>query len=474
MQKLAEGSENQVVVPDWLNYQARYSSDRLALGCGDRAWSFAQLELAVNQTSASFQQIHPNAKIALLSKNCGEMLLNLLAIARYGSTAILLNSRLSPIELTAQIAHSGASCLLYDPALSALVEQIDFANCQAFSHSPPQPRAAPEQLAQIDLNRVQGIMFSSGTTGQPKPIPLTFGQHYHSALALGMRLGFTSSDRILICLPLFHVGGLAQVWRSLIWGMGMVLLPSFQPQLVQAAIAQVTHISLVPTMLARILAHPGFDPLPWQRLRCILLGGAAPPPELVQTCLELKLPIALSYGMTEAASTVSLITPLELAQSPHLSNSVGQPLICNQVKIAEGEIWLQGSNLNGSGWYASGDLGYFDPQNYLHVLQRSTDLIISGGENIYPREIELILLTHAAIADACVVAQTDPVWGQSVGAVMVCAEALSLEQVQDYCLSQGLAKFKLPKVIKCLEQLPQTATGKIDRTAVQKILAQAQ
>lgn len=475
---------NDQVVPDWLYYQAQYFPHRLALVYGDRTWDFAALELAVQQTLATLTEIKPLARIALLGKNGVELLLLILAIARRGGTVVLLNTRLSAIELTAQISESGASWLFYDPELAAVAQQINLIDCQVRSY--PLKLSCPQALDQVpklDLNHCQGIMFSSGTSGQPKAIPLTFGQHYHSALAVGMRLGFQPRDRLLICLPLFHVGGLAQVWRSLIWGMTMILLPSFQPALLQGAIAQASHISLVPTMLEKILADPEFDPAPWQQLTCILLGGAATQPHLVDTCLALNLPIALSYGMTEAASTVSLMTPAELAAQFHLSSNinsstsstVGRPLICNQVKILAapgepGEIYLRGTNITGTGWYATGDLGYFDQQQQLHVLQRRTDLIISGGENIYPREIELTLLTHEAIAAVCVLAQPDPIWGQKVVAAIVSTVPLTLKQVQEHCLRRGLARFKLPKMVKRLPELPQTAQGKIDRQALQQLI----
>jgi len=245
---------------------------------------------------------------------------------------------------------------------------------------------------------------------------------------------------------------------------------------------KVNNISLVPTMLQRLLNDPDFRLADWQRLDYILLGGESAKAELIQTCLKLKIPIAPTYGMTEAASQIATLNPAELSAKP---NSVGKPLACNTLKILGenakelnpmevGEIIVCGKNiyLGEAEWLHTGDLGYLDAEHYLYILQRRTDLIISGGENIYPSQIEALLINHPAISEVCVVGKSDPIWGQSVAVVFVSDRLLTLEEIQNFCLAQGLAKYKLPKYVDQISELPKTASGKIQRQLVKEMLTE--
>jgi O-succinylbenzoic acid--CoA ligase len=244
--------------------------------------------------------------------------------------------------------------------------------------------------------------------------------------------------------------------------------------------------------LFRILASPDFQNTlePWQNLRGILLGGASSNQELLNQCLELKLPILLTYGLTEATSQVATLSTEDI---PSKIGSSGQVLSCNQVRIgslrndqveveigAIGQILIKGDNLMKGylnypnledNWFNTGDIGYLDNAGYLYVLNRRHDLIISGGENIYPPEIESVLLKHPHIQDACIVGITDQEWGEIVAAVLqVSDRSINLDSVREFCIGEGLARYKLPKRIYIVDSMPTTASGKVSRQLIRDLI----
>ena len=362
------------------------------------------------------------------------------------------------------------------------------------SHSRPEPGRP------LDLREVHSIVFTSGTTGRPKGAMLTYGNHLWSAVASAFRLGTGPQDRWLLCMPLYHVGGIAIVLRCCLYGTTVVLQEGFDPVAVNQALDTqgVTLISLVPTMLHRLLEVRGERPMP-ATLRCILVGGAAAPPSLLEKCLALGWPVATTYGLTEAASQVATATPAQVRRKP---GSVGKPLLFTQVRIVGedgeelppgevGEIVVSGPTVM-RGYYNrqpsavsrqrpavggqrsavggplhTGDLGYLDEEGDLWVVQRRTDLIVTGGENVYPAEVEQVLLAHPDVEEACVVGIADPEWGQRVAAAVVVrpGACLTEERLIAFC-RQRLAGYKLPRVLRFVESLPRTASGKVDRGAV--------
>jgi O-succinylbenzoic acid--CoA ligase len=339
-----------------------------------------------------------------------------------------------------------------------------------------------------DLENIQGIFYTSGTTGKPKGVPLTYSNHFHSAIASALNLGVRPDDNWLLCMPLFHVGGLAIAWRSVINGTTLTLLPKFDEGEILEAIAteKVTLISLVPTMLTRLLEHSHWQNL--QKLRAILLGGAPASLDLIERCTQLNLPIMPTYGMTETASQITTLLPHEVNIK---QGSSGLPLFGNRLRIVDldnssqempigaiGQIVVQGACVMGGylhqseqnpiedGWLHTGDLGYLDRDGYLYVVSRRADLIISGGENIYPSEIEGVLLSHPAIAEACVIGIGDREWGEVVAVVIVTNTGLSLTEVRNFCEQKSLARYKLPKALYIWESLPKTASGKLLRQEI--------
>jgi o-succinylbenzoate---CoA ligase len=484
-------------IPAWLSQQALQRSSHPALLFEGKTWTFADFEAISRQMGFKLAEmgIGSGSCVAVLMPNHPGYIFLLQALGKLGAIAALINIRLSAREIEWQLQDCQAQLLVYDRTTSEHVSQLHTWRSLDINELGGIPTAniSLPLSTDIELEAVQAIIYTSGTTGLPKGVQLTYGNHWHSAIASAMHLGVDRSDHWLLCLPLYHVGGLAIMWRSLIYGTTVILQQRFDPEAVIRAIIteQVTTISLVPTMLTRILENAEFPNSlrHWQNLRGILLGGAAPSQALLNRCVELKLPIMPTYGLTEAASQVTTLLPQDLERKP---GSSGQPLLCDRIQIVAiegactevavgevGQILVQGANvmkgyINHSpdviqdGWLYTGDLGYVDSEGFLYVINRRSDLIISGGENIYPTEIETILCQYPDILEVCIIGTEDPEWGQVVTAVAIATQPITLDQVQTFCLSHHLARYKLPRILYIVESLSRTANGKLSRQKVRE------
>jgi O-succinylbenzoic acid--CoA ligase len=324
-------------------------------------------------------------------------------------------------------------------------------------------------VREFDLGAPHSIIYTSGTTGRPKGAILTYGNHYWSAIASALNLGTLPDDRWLACLPLFHVGGLAILLRGVIYGIAVVLHERFEPDRVNHAIdhEQVTIVSVVATMLERMLADRGERPFP-NTLRCVLLGGGPAPLPLLERALALGAPVFQSYGLTETASQVATLAPEDVRSKV---GSAGKPLMGTQVRIeADGEILVRGPTVSPGylhqaphgEWLHTGDVGRLDDEGYLYVLDRRDDLIVSGGENVYPAEVEATLLAHPAVEEVGVYGLPDPEWGQTVCAAVKPRTAVTAEELLAFC-RQRIAGYKVPRTVQFVDALPRTASGKLLR-----------
>jgi O-succinylbenzoic acid--CoA ligase len=318
------------------------------------------------------------------------------------------------------------------------------------------------------------IVYTSGTTGRPKGAILTYGNHWSSAVASALNLGLLPNDTWLACLPLFHVGGLSILLRSVICGMTALVQPRFDATEVNRAIEEqgVSIVSVVSTMLDRMLTERGSRRYP-ASLRCVLLGGGPAPLPLLERAASLGVPVVQTYGLTETASQFTTLAPQDALSK---LGSAGKPLMGSRLRIsADGEILVRGpavsrgylhgaSRTDDDGWLHTGDLGYLDADGYLYVLDRRDDLIVSGGENVYPAEVEAVLLAHPAVADAGVAGESDPEWGRRVAAFVVLADGqiATAEALIAFC-RQRLAAYKVPRTITFRDALPRNASGKLLR-----------
>lgn len=474
------------------------NAQELALIAEGKAWTFAALRAEARrlvQQLAAFG-VRAGDRVGMLLPNTPQAVFLIHAVHQLGAVLVPLNVRLTVAELKQQVRRVALRCLVHDAttalqaaALAPEAPLLDLSTADA-------PR--PADLSDLPTSAyLHTLVFTSGTTGTPKAAMLTWGNHVWSAIASGWRLGVQRDDRWLLCLPLYHVGGLAVVLRAALYGIPIVLHARFDAEAVLASLARdrATLISLVPTMLKRLLDANGDRPLP-EHVRLVLLGGAAAPAPLLERALAARVPVALTYGLTEAASQVATATPEQVRAAP---GSVGHPLRSVRVRVADehgeavptgaiGELWVRGPvvmrgywgdaeatarALTPDGWLRTGDLGYFDEAGRLWVVQRRTDLILSGGENVYPAEVEAVLLRHPAVEAACVVGVEDAEWGQRVVALVQRAPHAQVEVgvLQAFC-REHLAGYKCPRAIWFVDALPLTASGKVDRKAAQAWAAQ--
>ena len=497
-------------MPEWLGHRASAFPDRLALIAGAECWSFRDLDERATRAARQLATlgVREGTRVALVLRNGALFAALTHALARLGAVMVPMNVRLSKSELAWQLADSRARVLIYNPAQAPLAAGAaqDLPDLLCVSLAGPEPisgrarrsrslAATPEAQTplrdRVDLSAVQGIIYTSATSGRPKGVLLTYGNHWWNAVGSALHLGLDREDRWLAPLPMYHIGGLALVWRSVIYGIPLVIHEAFDPDAVNRDIdaTGVTLVSAVSTMLERILDARGSHPFP-PTLRCILLGGGPAAPALLETCLRRGVPVAPTYGLTETASQVATQPPAEVARKP---GSVGRPLFPTEVRIERdgrpgavgevGEILVRGptvmrgyadrpdetSRALRCGWLHTGDLGYLDHEGDLYVADRREDLIISGGENIYPAEVESVLGEHPALGDSGVIGLPDPQWGQVVVAAVTVrpGSRTSEEEVKAFCASR-LARYKVPTRVWFVDGLPRSAAGKLIRRTIRE------
>ncbi len=323
---------------------------------------------------------------------------------------------------------------------------------------PGRPGAGPvPEPVPLDGDAVAALMYTSGTTGEPREVPLTYDNWLASALGSAVALGLSLDERWLCPMPLAHVGGLSILVRSAIYGTTVVLHERFDTEAVLAALSDraqaITLVSLVPTMLARLLDAGLREP---PSLRWALLGGGPIPPPLLARAARAGVPVAPTYGMTEACSQIA---------------TNGWPLPGVELRVADdGEILVRGPNvsvaaLDADGWLHTGDLGVLADGGRLTISGRKSDTIVTGGENVAPAEVEAILLGHPAVADAGVFARPDGEWGEAVVAALVLRPEFGdadADELRAFCLER-MASFKVPKAFAFVSNLPRTESGKLLR-----------
>ncbi len=500
-----------IFLPDWLTRCAENRPEHLAVQCDEVKWSFAELDRQATRLARQLVTagVKEGNRVALLAANSLPYVAFVHALTRLGAVLVPLNLRLTLEELCWQVRDVHASLLVYDEYFASLAHQIKRAVPQLplallairpdddgiILSGIPESDVALRTL--IDLNATQAILYTSGTTGQPKGAIITYGMQWWNAIGSALNLGHRPDDRWLACLPLFHIGGLSILMRSVIYGISVILHKKFDPVIINHALFEdkITIISVVAVMLQRMLAD--FDTngrgtnYP-SSLRCVLLGGGPAPYSLLEACIERNIPVVQTYGLTESCSQAVTLSPVDAMRKP---GSAGRPLAPVQLCIMQdntlaspgepGEIFLKGPTITPGyvdkpeataqafqdGWFATGDIGYLDEDGYLYVLDRRTDLIISGGENVYPAEIESVLLSHPDVEEVGVCRQEDAQWGQVPVAFVVlkAGSALGVEELLSYT-SQKLADYKQPRNIYFREHLPRNSSGKLLRRELPRFL----
>lgn len=468
------------------------------------SWSWAELDREADAAALRLAGAGVGAGdlVAMVLPPSPEAVVLLHAVPRAGGILVPLHTGWTDEELRRAMAGAGRPRLLLAltnrvPALRRVLRPlgvIPVAEITGHDLPPEDGGTVRPALPELTTDTPLALLLTSGTTGSPRPVPLTHGNLMASAHAVAERLRLDPMDRWLASLAPAHVGGLALLHRAAVVGSEVVLRDRFRAEefLALAEERRVTHASLVPVMLRRVLDTAGSGPAP-RALRCLLLGGAATPPELLQQALRARWPVALTYGLTEASSQVATAPPEAVRRKP---GSVGRPLSGVAVAIrtpdpsTPGEILVRGPtvallspvppgspgdgrtspsvHLDTEGWLHTGDLGTLDEDGELRVTGRLSDRIVSGGVTVEPGEVEAVLLGHPGVAEAVVIGVPDPDWGERIVAFVQPTdpdEPPSPEALAEYARGRMYSS-KRPRRFILLDTLPRTATGKIDRSAL--------
>jgi len=506
---------------DLLAHRAGATPDRTALvdaGTG-RRWTCRDLDAAVDDLAARLAAlgVGEGARVGTLLPTRPVTVRLVHAVGRRDAALVPLHARRAAAQLHDPLARAGVDLLVCgdgtaDTAadLADAVDRVVSVDAESANRSEseigdadervgareavePLPAPAPDGPGTATWcdDDLAVVLFTSGTTGEPKGVRLTRGTLQASAEASAYRLGVAPGDRWLCCLPTYHMGGLAPVFRTALYGTTLVVQRAFDAGATADVIDEraITGVSLIPTMLARLL-DAGWHPP--DALETVLLGGAPASESLVERCRRRGVPVYPTYGTTETASQIATARPEQAFSHP---GTVGHPLVNTDVRIVDseagrpdepldpgetGEIVVRGPTVAAGylendrtagafadGWLHTGDLGYRDAEGRLWVLGRLDDRILSGGENVDPAVVVAAIRDHPDVSKAAVVAIPDTEWGQRVAALVV--GGVTPETVREHCRDR-LADFEVPKTVAVADALPRTASGTVDRDAVRERL----
>jgi len=471
----------------WLGAAAAEMPEAAALRIDDTRCSFAELAASSEDRAAALVGLGVSRgdRVALIAAASRRVVEVIHAAQRIGAVVAPISPRLTARETDVLITAIRPRAVLAD---EGVVETLAVRPHDAvIAVLPALDRLVRKRLAPplpLDSTAVHSLVCTSGTTGVPTAIALTHANHHTSAVAAAARLDYRTGQRWLAVLPLHHVGGLAVLLRAAIVGAEVVLLRDFDARLVSQALSSgdLAHASLVPTMLHRLLPcleAPGL--LTGARSCRFLVGGAALTPELAAGAHALGLDVRATYGMTETASQVATSERGELVEHPGTS---GRALDGIELRVGAtdrdgfGELFVRGPQVAAAafdaaatrrellreGWLHTGDVARIDRCGRLFVGSRRVDLIVSGGENVRPEEVERVLEAHPAVAEAGVYGTPDIEWGERVAALVVprdCAR-IDVDELAAWCRAR-LAAHKLPRIIEIAAALPRTSSGKLQR-----------
>ena len=471
------------MIPNWLKQRVYLTPDKTALSFNGERWTFKQVEEKSMTLAQKLRAngLHSGDRIALLGPSNDQMVFIIHACMLLGLEIVMLNSRLTKKEIEWQVEDSAASIVFVADELADLLSDLTTSTL-SFSRIQSSDEIIIEVEETWDPDRTITIMYTSGTTGFPKGVRQTANNHTSSALSSVLNLGLAENDVWLCSMPLFHISGFSILVRSVLYGMEVKLYDKFNAEKVYEDIQQglVTRISVVSVTLDKILrefekngtvAHGSF--------KTMLAGGGPVPIDYLERAQTFGIPVLQTYGMTETSSQTATLSAQDAIRK---IGSAGKALFFNQIKINDtenpmenGEVYVRGPHVTPGyighaatqdplidGWLPTGDIGYFDEEGYLYIVDRRSDLIISGGENIYPAEIENVLAAHPFISEAGVCGTDDEEWGSVPIAFVVVTENVSEDELRVFCKVR-LASYKVPKEFHFVEELPRNASNKLLR-----------
>ena len=461
-------------------------------------------------------------RVAYLGLNSSAFLVTMLSAFRLGAVFVPVNFRLAAPELERVLAGSGAEVVVCEEGHRADVEavrgateltrfllvdddpEVPAADAEAEGWEPwsrliaaaqPSPVLTPKYADDPAI-----LMFTSGTTGTPKGVVLTHGNAWWNSVNVEMRLDTRRGDVTYAAAPLFHIGALNSfALRTLVRGGTVVVSRAFDPRacLDDLVTHRVNSMFGVPQMFAALARVPDFPDQDLSQLRAVVVAGAPVPPSLIELYARHDVVLQQAWGLTE---TAPFATHLPAEHTLDKLGSAGIPMPYTDVRVVDtatnepvkprepGEIVVRGPNVTAGywnnpeatdaafdedGWFHSGDIGYLDEDGYLYIVDRLKDMIISGGENVYPAEVERVLASMPGVVDVAVVGVADEQWGESVAAVVTVAEGatIDLEDVREYAAGQ-LARYKLPRRLKLVGAVPRNASGKLDKSVIRRLASE--
>ncbi len=514
---------------DFLSISKDICPGRISIIFDGKSWTYEQLYKRSNQLAQALVGlgVRKGESIGILEVNCNQYIESYFATARLGALFVPLNFRSKSEELTYMINHAEIKTLLVGGRYIELIKEIrsnckglrdcisigssngDFINYESLIES----ASTDEISAEIGDDDITIIMYTSGTTGRPKAVPIRHSAFVSYVLENVEPPSPEIEERNLLSVPFYHIAGMQSMLSSIYGGRTIVLMRQFEVDewFKTVESEHVNRSMLVPTMLKRIIDHPDFEKYNLSSLKVITYGAAPMPFEVISKAIKMLPWVRFinAFGQTETASTITALGPedhiIEGTEEEkekklrRLSSSIGKPLPDVEIKIVDesgralppnkvGEIWARGPRvmsgywkdeqktaeaITPDGWLKTGDMGWMDEEGYIYLSGRADDMIIRGGENISPEEVEDIIESHPKVEEAAVIGVPDPEWGQEPRAIVVVkkGEQVTAEEIIEYCRSR-LAGFKRPRSVVFVSSLPRNPMGKVLRKKLREEFGQ--
>ncbi|GGJ34157.1 long-chain-fatty-acid--CoA ligase [Streptomyces brasiliensis] len=499
---------------------ARHQGDSVVVRYAGGDLTYARLDDKAARLASVLRAggVAPGDRVAYLGLNSSAFLVTMLAVFRLGAVFVPVNFRLAEPELRGVLGGSGAMVIVCEEGHRTSVEAVrgetelgrfllidDDPEVPAASEAPgwepwaPLIADAPPSGEPVPQHADDPaiLMFTSGTSGTPKGVVLTHGNAWWNSVNVELRLDTRRGDVTYASAPLFHIGALNTfVLRTLVRGGTVVVPRAFDPQacLDDLVTHRVNSMFGVPQMFTALARVPGVFDSDLSALRSVVVAGAPVSPSLIRLYADHGVLLQQAWGLTE---TAPFATHLPAEHTLDKAGSAGIPMPYTQVRVVDagtneplkphepGEIVARGPNVtvgywnnpkataaafDSEGWFHSGDIGYFDEDGFLYIVDRLKDMIISGGENVYPAEVERILSAMPGVVDVAVVGVADEQWGETVAAVVTAADdaQITLDDVREYA-AHHLARYKLPRRLKLVRPMPRNASGKLDKAVIRRL-----
>jgi fatty-acyl-CoA synthase len=472
-----------------------------ALACADletgRRWSYREFDVAIDRTAAWLvEQLGPasGARVAVLAKNSADALIVHYACIRAGAIYVPFNWRLAPPEIAALLADAAPSMLFRDPEFAATefsdptfaLTDLTALTASALTDSPP-----PE--ARRDFEAPVTLLYTSGTSGTPKGVTVSESNAFFGAtnFSLGNHIDIHS---VFLCdMPMFHTAGLFAACRVPLLAGGSVLISKgFDPPVTLRRICdpalKITHYFCAPQMAQVLWNQPDFDPSMLRGLKALMTGGAPNPTAQIERFVDAGIAMSDGFGMSETGSNFGMpLTDLDIVRAK--AGSCGRPYLTIEARIVDhtghdvpvgtaGELWLRGPSVTSGywnrpdlaaaafedGWFKTGDVAKCDSDGFYFLVDRMKDMYISGGENVYPAEVEAVIAELPEVAECAVIGVADERWGEVGNAYVLAAvgHTVSAQMIVAHCATR-LAKFKVPAVVITDRAIPRTSSGKVQK-----------